>query len=67
MGTKAIRAITADDLDAFFSHLSTNGRAASTRNKYVQAIKAMFRWAVKKGYLSGDPVDAEDDQAREAR
>src|SRR5688572_8085341 len=59
VGTKALGAITADDLDVFFRHLSTDGRAASTRNKYVQAIKAMFRWAVKKGYLPRDPVDAE--------
>jgi integrase len=45
--------------------LRTEGRAASTRNKYVQLVKAMFRWAVKKGYLSRNPVADSDTIKRE--
>jgi integrase len=55
-GDKALGAVTADDLDAFYSHLRAIGRAASTRNQYVQVIKASFKWAVKKGYLTRNPI-----------
>ncbi len=35
-------------------------RAASTRNKYVQMVKALFRWAERKGYIARNPItDAE--------
>jgi integrase len=34
--------------------------AASTRNKYVQMMKALFRWATKKGYLAKDPAADSD-------
>jgi integrase len=36
--------------------LQRDGRAASTRNKYVQAITALCRWATKKGYLARNPI-----------
>lgn len=32
----------------------------STRNKYVQMVKATFRWAKKKGYVSTDPAADSD-------
>jgi integrase len=51
-GVKELMAITEDDIEAFFAHLRAEGKAASTRNKYIQTVKAMFRWAVKKGYLT---------------
>jgi integrase len=41
------------------------GRAASTRNKYVQLVKAMFRWGVKKGYLVRNPVAESETIKRE--
>jgi hypothetical protein len=51
--------VTEDDLEAFIKHLASLGRAASTRNHYVQLIKAMSKWAVRKGYR-GTPLIAED-------
>jgi integrase len=56
LGAKAITAITEDDLEAFFASVQSHGRAASTMNKFVQALRALFRWAMKKGYLQRDPV-----------
>jgi hypothetical protein len=48
LGDRPVQVITEDDLEAFIKHLVTLGRAASTRNHYVQLIKAMSRWAVRK-------------------
>jgi integrase len=56
LGEKTIGSITEDDLEAFFGRLRAAGRAASTRNQYVQVLKASFRWAVKKGYLTRSPI-----------
>ena len=44
--------LTEDAVEAFFAKLRTAGKAASTRNKHVQATTRMFRWAVRKGYLA---------------
>jgi integrase len=41
---KSVRLVTEDDLEAFIKHLASLGRAASTRNHYVQLIKAMSKW-----------------------
>ncbi len=61
LGDKPIRAITEDDIEVFFEHLTAEGRAASTHNKYVQVTRALFRWATKKGYLDRNPIaDCED-------
>ncbi|HLG59370.1 MAG TPA: site-specific integrase [Vicinamibacterales bacterium] len=60
LGARALDAITTDDLEAFFASLRADGLAASSRNKYVQAVSMLFRWATKKGYLPRNPVaDAE--------
>jgi integrase len=56
LGAKLLTAITEDDLETFFAHLRAIGRAASTRNHYVQLLKASFRWAAKKGYLARSPI-----------
>lgn len=40
----------------FFAELRRQGYAASTRNKYLQLCKSMFRWAAKKGYLARNPL-----------
>jgi integrase len=56
LGDKALAAVTEDDLEAFLVHLRAIGRAASTRNQYVQLLKASFRWATKKGYLTRNPI-----------
>ena len=59
LGDKSVRLLTEDDLEAFIKHLASLGRAASTRNHDVQLIKAMSKWAVRKGYR-GTPLIAED-------
>jgi integrase len=65
LGDTALSSITEDSLELFFAHLRTLGRAASTRNKYVQLVKAMFRWATKKGYLARNPVADSESIKRE--
>jgi integrase len=59
LGQWPLPSITEDVIEAFFASLSDF--AASTRNKYVQLLKASFRWAVKKGYLAHSPIS--DDSA----
>jgi integrase len=61
LGDMPIAAITEDELEAFHSSLVTAGRAASTRNHYVHLIKAAFRWAARKGYITRSPIS--DDSA----
>ena len=56
LGSKPLRQVTEDDLETFMTHVRAEGRSASTRNKYVQVIKAMFRWAMRKGYLDCNPI-----------
>jgi integrase len=56
LGDKPLGAITEDDLEAFLAALRAKGHAASTRNHYVQLLKASFRWATKKGYLARNPI-----------
>jgi len=64
IGDKPIQAVTEDDLEAFVKHLVTLGRAASTRNHYVQLIRAMSRWAVRKGYRMTPLVHDDSDVVR---
>ena len=59
LGDKPMAAITEDDLEAFVGTLRTQGRAASTKNGYVQVIKASFRWAAKKRYVAQTPISGE--------
>jgi len=66
LGDKALGAITEDDLEAVLVWLRSQGRAASTRNQYVQLLKASFRWATKKGYLTRNPI-SEDSALKRAR
>jgi integrase len=66
LGDKALGAITEDDMEAVLVSLRTQGRAASTRNQYVQLLKASFRWATKKGYLTRNPI-SEDSALRRAK
>ena len=56
LGAKPLAAITEDDIESCHAHLRTIGRAASTRNQYVQVIKSAFTWATKKGYLARNPI-----------
>jgi integrase len=65
LGETPLAAITEDQLELFFAQLRQEGRAASTRNKYVQLVKALFRWATKKGYLARNPVADSESIKRE--
>ena len=51
-GEKPIGAVTEDDIEAFLTHLREQGRAASTRNQYLQIFKAMSGWGLRKGHLT---------------
>jgi integrase len=64
LGEKAIQNVTEDDLEGFIKHLTTQGRTASTRNHYVQLIRAMSRWAVRKGYRDTPMVGDDSDVIR---
>lgn len=66
LGDKALNAITEDDLEVFMAYLRAEGRAASTRNQYVQLLKTAFRWAAKKGYISRSPI-SEDSALRRTK
>lgn len=59
LGARLLSAITEDELEVFYAGLQTAGLAASTRNQYVQVIKASFRWARRKGYIRTSPVSEE--------
>jgi integrase len=54
LGDVSLSSITEDELETFFASLGSF--AASTRNQYVQLLKASFRWAAKKGYISRSPI-----------
>lgn len=54
LGTWPLQAITEDTIETFYASLT--GFAASTRNQYVQVLKASFRWAARKGYLTRSPI-----------
>jgi integrase len=56
LATTPITSLTEDAIEAFFAHLQTEGYAASSRNHYVQLVKALFRWATKKGYFERNPI-----------
>lgn len=64
-GALAIALITEDDIQAFLEHLRTVGRAASTRNQYLQLWKAMSKWGRKKGYLERAWLDDTTEIKRE--
>src|SRR5207247_3134094 len=61
LGEKSIAAITEDDIEAFIACLRVKGRAASTRNGYIQLLKASLRWAAKKGYVTRSLVSDDSD------
>ena len=64
LGDTPLAAVTGDALELFMQHLRAKGRAASTRNHYVQLITSMFKWATKKGYLSRNPITEDTDIKR---
>jgi len=64
LGERLLSEVTENDLEAFIRHLSARGLAAATRNHYVQLLKAMSRWAVRKGYRDRPFVSGESDVIR---
>ena len=64
-GEKPIGAVTEDDIEAFLMHLREQGRAASTRNQYLQIFKAMSGWGVRKGHLTRPWIGPNTDLRRE--
>lgn len=64
LGKQPIRLIGEADIEAFIRHLIASGRASSTRNHYVQLVRAMSRWAIKKGYRETALVSADSDVVR---
>jgi hypothetical protein len=56
LGEWVLSVITEDVLEGFHASLQRAGLAASTRNQYVQVLKASFRWAARKGYLARSPI-----------
>ena len=64
-GDRAIQAITEDDIEAFMEQRRRAGRAASTRNQYLQLFKALGNWGARKGYLSRPWIGPLSDLKRE--
>ena len=54
-----------DDLEVFVAHLRAKGLAKNTSNHYIQNVKGMFRWAVRKGYLTKNPISEDSALKRE--
>ena len=52
LGDKAVAAVCEDDLETAVQRLRARGYAASTVNHYIQTIKAMERWGLRKGHLA---------------
>ena len=57
--------MTEDDCDVFLESLRARQLAASTRNKYLQTLKAMSAWGVRKGYLETSWIKPGSDLKRE--
>ena len=51
LGRKAAGLVTEDDLEHAIDVLRQRGHAASTINHYVQTLKSLERWGVRKGHL----------------
>ena len=64
-GEKSIGAVTEDDIEMCLHALKDLGRAASTRNKYLQMFLSMSKWGQRKGYLSRPWVSPFTDLKRE--
>ena len=65
LGAKVVKDIVEDNLEVFAESLRAQKLAANTRNHYVQLLKAMFRWAAKKGYIDRTPISEDSALKRE--
>jgi len=57
--TKAVcvRDLTPEAVDTFLDGLAADGLAAKTINEYLQAIRGLLTWAVKRRKLTFNPLD----------
>ena len=65
IGNMSVASVTEDDCEVFLNSLKEEGLAASTRNKYLQLVKAMSAWGVRKGYLAAPWILPGSDLRRE--
>ena len=65
IGAMSIDEVTEDDCEVFLTSLRARHLAASTRNKYLQLLKAMSAWGVRKGYLTSPWILPGSDLKRE--
>ena len=64
LGDRLLSEVSEHDLEEFIRHLVAKGRAVSTRNHYVQLLRSMSRWAIRKGYRSAPFASADSDVIR---
>jgi integrase len=64
-GLKPIGAITEDDVEALRVYLRMLGRASNTWNHYLQVLKSLSKWGLKKGYLTRPWFGPDSDLKRE--
>ncbi len=67
LGDLPIGAVTSALLEQFYAGLVTRGLANSTRNKYLQDLRAFGRWAQRKGYRATIWLDPDDDDTKVRR
>ncbi|MEO2197522.1 MAG: tyrosine-type recombinase/integrase, partial [bacterium] len=65
LGVLSVDQVTEDDCDVFLASLRARELAASTRNKYLQVVKALSVWGVRKGYLAAPWILPGSDLKRE--
>lgn len=66
-GSRAIRSITADDIDALDRRLRAHGLAPQTRRKYGAVLAMIFAYAQEKGWTDDNPVVGKGRQKRKRR
>ena len=52
LGQLPVGQVNDDVLDAFLRDLARGGKSVSTRNKYLDLLRRLGRWTVRKGYRS---------------
>jgi integrase len=63
LGEKPLAAVTEDDIEAFIRHVSAT-RTTATRNHYVQLLRTVSTWAVRRGYREKPLATTESDVIR---
>ncbi len=66
LGDHPAASLTEDTIEAAWAVLKARRLAASTRNKYLQTMKSLQAWAVRKGYLARPWLSPHTTMRREA-